>query len=240
MKQKSKKGNLLPASEEPEKLKKEKKKKRKGHPETSVSEGEKKGKQQKPCRVVVVVGDSADVRPPAPSFKPMPKDWWGCKYFVSAGGLEGMEEPEEAAKQRQTFCEDDQEKLYNRTQDNKAAGRLGLGVRGSNVKIAGGIFEGTKIRFDEEQQVAQAEKSTPQEGKQEALAGIKWKKLITKTLQAEESGNLSVRKLQKRVANAALAKLGSEFCVKFLQGVVLQKLSSSSRFVVEGKMARCC
>lgn len=170
-------------------------------------------------------------------FKPLPADWWGHKYFVAAGALESLEQSEEA-KKRQMFCEDDQEALYNRTQDNKVAARQGLGVRGSAIKIAGGEFQGKKIKFDGEAGEDGHEDDTV--GDVASLDGIKWKKLIAKTLRGEPSGNMKVRKLQKRVAAAVLSQLDAAVCVKRLESVVLQKLTSSSRFVVEGKVARCC
>lgn len=169
--------------------------------------------------------------------KPVPQDkkWWGCNYFVSAGYLTGLE-PADEARKRQTFCEDDQEKLYHQTQDKKAAGRQGIGVRGSAIKIAGGKYEGTKVKFDDDD----AQAPSPARADAEQLASVKWKKLIATQLKKAPDGAMKVKKLQKQVATEALAKIGMAVCVEHLKEVVMQKLTSSSRFVVDGKLARCC
>jgi len=173
--------------------------------------------------------------------QPVPQDkkWWGCNYFVSAGCLAGLE-PAEEARKRQTFCEDDQEKLYHQTQDKKAAGRQGIGVRGSVIKIAGGKYEGTKVKFDDNDGGEFSGAAAPARADADQVASIKWKKLITTKLQEAPDGAMKVKKLQKQVATQALAKIGMDVCLEHLKEVVMQKLTSSSRFVVEGKLVRCC
>ena len=178
-------------------------------------------------------------------FKPLPANWWGANYFVSAGAMTGLEQSEEA-KKRQEFTEDSQEALYMRAQGNKVAGRQGLGVRGSKIKISGGDYQGKKIAFGEDEKDEKEEEkgSSGKDSASEedaAVEGIKWRKLIAKTLKGEESGEMKVKKLQKRVAAAALKQLGGKgVSAERLEGIVLKKLKSCSKFVVEGKVARCC
>lgn len=168
--------------------------------------------------------------------------WWGCNYFVSAGYMAGLEPAEEATK-RQMFCEDDQENLYNRTQNNKAAGRQGIGVRGSAIKISGGKYEGTKVKFDDVENDApstSSDLSPPVRADSGQLAGIKWKKLITNTLNESPHGVMKAKKLQRKVAAEAQTRIGATVCLEHLKEVVMQKVTGSSRFVVEGKLVRCC
>ena len=173
-------------------------------------------------------------------FKPLPANWWGARYFVSAGAMVGLEQSEEA-KKRQEFTEDSQEALYTRAQNTKVAGRQGLGVRGSKIKIAGGDYEGKKIAFGEDKAEGDSDGDSEDDNEAtDAINRIKWKKLIAKTLKGEESGSMKVKKLQKRVAAAAQKQLDSKIDSERLEGVVLKKLKSSSRFTVDGKVARCC
>lgn len=168
--------------------------------------------------------------------------WWGCNYFVSAGYMAGLEPADEATK-RQMFCEDDQENLYNRTQNNKAAGRQGIGVRGSAIKISGGKYEGTKVKFDDVENDApstSSDLSPPVRADSGQLAGIKWKKLITNTLNESPHGVMKAKKLQRKVAAEAQTRIGATVCLEHLKEVVMQKVTGSSRFVVEGKLVRCC
>eukprot|EP00193_Tetraselmis_chui_P019999 CAMPEP_0177790528 /NCGR_PEP_ID=MMETSP0491_2-20121128/23409_1 /TAXON_ID=63592 /ORGANISM="Tetraselmis chuii, Strain PLY429" /LENGTH=440 /DNA_ID=CAMNT_0019312621 /DNA_START=274 /DNA_END=1595 /DNA_ORIENTATION=+ len=184
--------------------------------------------------------------------------WWGCNYFVSAGYMAGLEPAEEATKRqmfceddtglepadeatkRQMFCEDDQENLYNRTQNNKAAGRQGIGVRGSAIKISGGKYEGTKVKFDDVENDApstSSDLSPPVRADSGQLAGIKWKKLITNTLNESPHGVMKAKKLQRKVAAEAQTRIGATVCLEHLKEVVMQKVTGSSRFVVEGKQS---
>eukprot|EP00191_Tetraselmis_sp_GSL018_P007969 CAMPEP_0177602702 /NCGR_PEP_ID=MMETSP0419_2-20121207/15039_1 /TAXON_ID=582737 /ORGANISM="Tetraselmis sp., Strain GSL018" /LENGTH=419 /DNA_ID=CAMNT_0019096263 /DNA_START=20 /DNA_END=1279 /DNA_ORIENTATION=- len=169
-------------------------------------------------------------------------DWWGSKYFVSGGLLGGLD-CEESARQRKQFCEDDQENLYHRTHSVKAAGRQGIGVRGSEIKIAGGKFQGTRVKFDDAEDEAGPGDDVASPDSGSALEGLKWKKMILRELQGAPSGAMKLKRLQKRVAAAAAAKLGGEaarnLCRDTVRRLVMQKIESSSKFVLERKLVRC-
>jgi hypothetical protein len=71
------------------------------------------------------------------AFKPTPADgWWGAKMFASAGLLEGAEQ-EQKQRQRTTFDEDMQAKVYMAAHDAQRQGKRGIGKRA--IKIAGAL-----------------------------------------------------------------------------------------------------
>ncbi|XP_047328189.1 G-patch domain-containing protein 1-like [Impatiens glandulifera] len=84
--------------------------------------------------------------------KEIPLDWWGYKLgFVSGGvlGAESRRKKRLSCNKRTSFCEDDQENLYNLVQNKATSGKQGLGIKDGPKKIAGCYFQGKKTSFDD-------------------------------------------------------------------------------------------
>lgn len=74
---------------------------------------------------------------PFQAFKPTPATgWWGAKMFASAGLLESIED-EDKQRQRTTFDEDTQTRVYMAAHNAQRQGRGGIG-KSTTLKIAGG------------------------------------------------------------------------------------------------------
>ncbi|XP_057841126.1 G-patch domain-containing protein 1 isoform X2 [Cryptomeria japonica] len=92
-------------------------------------------------------------------------EWWGHKYGFVWGGLLGSKPKSkkdtrpkgsqsvtanvvQGSALRTTFCEQDQENLYNLVQDKATTGKRGLGIGDRPKKIAGAHWKGQKVSFD--------------------------------------------------------------------------------------------
>lgn len=130
----------------------EKKKKEAGRCEPSPSKSDKKR-----ADAVIAAAETKIKRPPLPA---PPPDWWGWTVgFVPSGYMgEARDDDDDddgvGANRKRGFDEADQERLAIAAHDGANKGKKGLGT-GSHVmsnpkKVAGGNWEGKKMRFDEE------------------------------------------------------------------------------------------
>lgn len=210
-----------------------------------------------PCRLVIEVpqGDFA-----APQVKATPlTGWWGAKWFISAGTLEGLQQ--EGAKAgapprgRQMFSEDDQEAVYLSVQDKQRQGKKGIG-KSTQLKITGGKWEGTKKVFEDSENEGRpqstersgdadddAQAVTEQEpaGQHSCASGaatdrcrspsLKWSKLARQVLKEGEVQEMKWKKLWKKLQQVcnAAGVNGDD---------VLRTLAGSKKLEVTGKVVR--
>ena len=80
---------------------------------------------------LIVVEPAFTATIPAVPFVQTPASgWWGAKKFISAGVMEGMDQPQSKSQsERQQFDEDDQTNLYMAAQNLKTSGKKGLGTK---------------------------------------------------------------------------------------------------------------
>eukprot|EP00878_Enallax_costatus_P014914 GHUV01015614.1.p1 GENE.GHUV01015614.1~~GHUV01015614.1.p1 ORF type:complete len:348 (+),score=161.67 GHUV01015614.1:659-1702(+) len=101
---------------------------------------------------IVVVVDIKGAGPNVEAFKAFKQTpatgWWGAKMFTSAGLLESIED-EQKQRQRTTFDEDMQTRVYMAAHDAQRQGKKGLG-KSTTLNIAGGSWQGKKVKFDQE------------------------------------------------------------------------------------------
>ena len=70
------------------------------------------------------------------------------------------------------------------------------------------------------------------------VSSIKWKKVLTKTLEAAPGGELKLKALHSAVTATVIEKVGSVMNQEHVQVHVESTIASSSKFVVEGKRVR--
>lgn len=187
--------------------------------------------------------------------KEIPSDWWGYKLGFVSGGVLGSEARRKnlnACKERNTFCEDDQENLYNLVQNTATTGKQGLGIKDRPKKVAGCYFEGKKTSFedsDTDDDSTSSQKSGEgsdcddddngfeEEAKMKNEPKLKLKKLCRKIL-----SQVPEKKLKLKQLKALLDEKEPSVFANFSKGDALaflkNKLEGNDKFLVEGKKVR--
>lgn len=157
------------------------------------------------------------------------KQWWS-DYFVCAGRMGSLNKSEK--KKTVGFSEQDQTDLYNETNKGATQGRVGLGRSSMPKKVAGARWQGKKTKLDDEsdEEMDQMGDVVPTN----SLINLKWKKILKKMLRGKPKG-IKLKELQRVVMDRySLSKsLASD-----LEAVVLEKVKSSSKYSLDGKLIK--
>lgn len=170
----------------------------------------------------------------------VPADWWGHKFGFVLGGFLGAQskpkkssvENQQGSSKRTTFCEDDQENLYNRVQDKATSGKQGLGIKDKPKKIAGCFFQGKKTSFDE----SDVEDSS--DAKNNEICDepkLKLKKLCKRLLKQAPGNSLRLKQLKVLIEEEHSSGVFHGLSKKDSIAYLKRKLEGSDTFCLDGK-----
>ncbi|XP_047307814.1 G-patch domain-containing protein 1 [Impatiens glandulifera] len=180
--------------------------------------------------------------------KELPPDWWGFKLGFVSGGVLGSEAKRKnlnTNKERSTFCEDDQENLYNLVQNTATTGKQGLGIKDRPKKIAGCYFEGKKTNFDDSDADEDSRSDCDDDDdndcleEEEEVGRKKEPKLKLKKLCRKLLNQVPEKKLKLKQLKALLDEKAPSVFANFSKGDALaflkNKLEGNKKFLVDGK-----
>ncbi|KAJ4712005.1 PIN2/TERF1-interacting telomerase inhibitor 1-like [Melia azedarach] len=212
---------------------------------------------------VVEASESQDYCAEGNKMEDVPPDWWGFKYGFVSGGYLGANstrkkrvkaEGDQRSNERTTFCEDDQENLYNLVQDKSTTGKQGLGIKDRPKKIAGVRFQGKKTSFDDSDDEESADEpasndepsaefGVPVKRKHEDSLEIvntdepnwKVKKLCKKLLRQVAGESLKLKQLKGLIDEHSTSVFSNFSSKEDALAYLKKKLEGSSKFIVKGK-----
>lgn len=178
----------------------------------------------------------------------VPPDWWGHKFGFVMGGFLGAQnkqkkssvEDQQGSSKRTTFCEDDQENLYNRVQDKATSGKQGLGIKDKPKKVSGCFFQGKKTSFDESDVDDSSDSNPPIQAKNDEISKfcdepkMKLKKLCKRLLKKEPGNSLKLKQLKVLIeehSSGVFDNMSKRDSIAYLK----RKLEGSDTFCLDGK-----
>eukprot|EP00252_Welwitschia_mirabilis_P025651 TRINITY_DN8115_c0_g1_i1.p1 TRINITY_DN8115_c0_g1~~TRINITY_DN8115_c0_g1_i1.p1 ORF type:complete len:400 (-),score=107.19 TRINITY_DN8115_c0_g1_i1:267-1466(-) len=205
-------------------------------------------------------------------------EWWGHKSGFVWGGLLGANSKAKRFKLAQqgqsneatgtkawnvrtSFCEKDQENLYNLVQGKATTGKQGLGIGDRPRKVAGTQWKGQKVTFDiheENEDVLASDEDTKdtsnrkmptnqekfavsvQDSEKAGSSRFKWKKACRKLLKEAPGQSMKIKHLKKQVQAQCKSFLSECSSHHDATLSLKQKLECSSKFLVEGNMVSLC
>ncbi|KAG9160605.1 hypothetical protein Leryth_019323 [Lithospermum erythrorhizon] len=182
----------------------------------------------------------------------IPPDWWGHKLGFVSGGFLGAEARRKKAllsknskndNERNTFCEQDQEDLYNLVQNKATSGKQGLGIKDRPKKVAGCFFEGKKTSFDDSDGEDSSDSRVSTKRKHGDLLvtqkngepKVKLRKLCRQLLDEAPGKSLKLKQLKVLVDERSSSVFCNFSSKKDAIAFLKRKLGSSHKFSVEGK-----
>jgi hypothetical protein len=214
----------------------QKKKKKKGTKNEDDGIKRKKKKSSSDSKRIVIECGKDDKSEEECHVVPTPRDgWWGCNLFISAGALSGAALEVPIDKIKVGFSEDQQAKIYERAQNGKTTGKVGLGKgKRGTIKIDGVAWQGTKKTFEEEDETVKDDKVKKE---------FKWKKVIAKVLKkkGKKPKGLKIKHLHKHVVKL----LSSSYSVEMEKREVKQGIDTTlakytSVFLTSGEYVALC
>ncbi|CAH9089782.1 unnamed protein product [Cuscuta epithymum] len=200
---------------------------------------------------VVEVVQASQIQVPSAEDQVVTPDWWGHKFGFVMGGFLGAQSRQKKSSaadeldfsKRTTFCEDDQENLYNRAQNKSTSGKQGLGIKDKPKKVAGCFFQGKKTSFDDSDVENSSDSNLPMKAKnidfsrfcENVEPKLKLKKLCKHLLKQAPGNSLKLKKLKVLIDDQS-AGVFDNFSKKDAIAHLKRKLEGSGKFSVDGKL----